>query len=216
MNTQQAQRRREAEAFARARAGDAAAIATVYEAQVEALWAFVFYRVGRDPILCEDVVSETFLIALERGEDFDPKRGSLRAWLQQLSRNVVRKHRRAIERGRELSQTWAHIDATLVQVFQGLEQAPLGDEVLAREETRDLVNMTIANLPDDYRDALERKYLGGESMRELAARFDLSEAAAKSLLARARRAFREAFVSIAEAFAQPETPDPEELDHVRA
>jgi RNA polymerase sigma-70 factor (ECF subfamily) len=88
-----------------------------------------------------------------------------------------------------------------------LDRAPLGDEVLAREETRDLVHMTIANLPDDYRDALERKYLRGESMRELAAGFACSQDAAKSRLARARRAFREAFAALATAFGEQELPD---------
>src|SRR5690606_38654733 len=125
---------------------------------------FVFYRVGRDPVLCEDVVQETLLIALERDAAvdervtrFDPERGSLAGWLCGLSRNVIRRQLRTIRRGQQLGETWERIDATLVQVFSSLDTVPLGDEVLAREETRDLVQMTIANLPDDYRDALERK-----------------------------------------------------------
>ncbi len=207
-----AERHADAGLLARARAGDEPALVELYERHVDGLWAFVFYRVGRDPVLCEDVVQETFLVALEREaapDDrvtrFDPERGSLPGWLCGLSRNVIRRHVRAIRRGQELSETWERVDATLVQIFQNLDQAPLGDEVLAREETRDLVQMTIANLPDDYRDALERKYLRGESLRELAAAHACSESAAKSMLARARRAFKEAFAALAQAFAEERT-----------
>lgn len=197
------ERQADADRLARARAGDEAALAELYERHVDALWSFVFYRVGRDPALCEDVVQDTFLLAFERGESFDPARGSFTAWLFGLSRNLIRKQLRSRDRAHELAATWERIDATLVQLFQGLEREPLGDEVLVREETRDLVQMTIANLPDDYRDALERKYVRGQSLHELAAAFACSEAAAKSMLARARRAFRDAFATLAQAFAEP-------------
>lgn len=209
-----AERHADAERLSRARAGDDAALVELYERHVDGLWAFVFYRVGRDPVLCEDVVQETFLIALERDavpDDritrFDPERGSLGGWLCGLSRNVIRRQLRASRRGHELGQTWERIDATLVQVFSSLDSAPLGDEVLAREETRDLVQMTIANLPDDYRDALERKYVRGESLRELAIAHECSESAAKSMLARARRAFKDAFAALAQSFAEEELRD---------
>lgn len=199
-----AERRADAERLARARAGDPLAIADLHERHVDALWSFVFYRVGGDLVLCEDVVQETFLVALERGDSFQPERGSFAGWLFGLARNVIRSHLRSRARAHELSATWERIDATLVQIFQSLDSAPLGDEVIAREETRDLVQMTIANLPDDYRDALERKYVRGQSLRELAVEFECSEAAAKSMLARARQAFREAFAALATAFAQTE------------
>jgi RNA polymerase sigma-70 factor (ECF subfamily) len=182
--------------------GDEAALEGLYEAHVDGLYAFVFYRVGRDPSLAEDVVQETFIQALAQASRFDPSRGSLRAWLCSSSRNVVRKHLRAHRRSDELQQTWDRIDATLGQVFAALESSPLSDEVLARDETRDLVNMTIANLPGDYRAALESKYIHGESLREIAGRLDVSEDAAKSLLARARRAFRETFLTLNTAFGE--------------
>jgi RNA polymerase sigma-70 factor, ECF subfamily len=209
------ERQADAERLSKARAGDDAALVELYERHVDGLWRFVFCRVGRDPVLCEDVVQETLLVALERSVPsgahgwarFDPERGSLGGWLCGLSRNVIRRHLREIQRGHELGALWERIDANLVQTFSNLDKVPLGDEVLAREETRDLVQMTIANLPDDYRDALERKYLRGESLRELAAAHECSESAAKSMLARARRAFKEVFAALAQSFADGEQPD---------
>lgn len=191
------------ERLARARKGDERALSDLYERHVDGLWAFVLYRVGRDPAVCEDVVQATFLAALEpHATPYDPRRGSLHAWLCSLSRNLIRKQLRDHARGSELLATWAGIDATLVQTFQNLEREPLSDELLARAETRELVQATIANLPDAYRDALERKYVHGHSMRELAERLELSETATKSLLARARRAFRDSFAALARALGE--------------
>jgi RNA polymerase sigma-70 factor (ECF subfamily) len=72
--------------------GEAAALERFYELSVDGLYAFVFFRVGKDAATAEDVVQETFLLALDRLDQFDATRGSLRSWLCQMSRNVVRSH----------------------------------------------------------------------------------------------------------------------------
>lgn len=180
----------------RARGGDREAIGRFYDAHVDGLYAFVYYRVGRDAALAEDVVQETFAIALSRRADYDPARGSIAAWLAVLSRNVIRDHLRAHHRSDELAAAWARIDATLAQTFAALAERPLPGEVLERAETRDLVHMAVANLPEPYRAALTRKYVDGESLETLARELGISVDAAKSLLARARRAFRDTFAAL--------------------
>jgi DNA-directed RNA polymerase specialized sigma24 family protein len=47
-----------------AQAGDKEAITRFYDAHVDGLYTFIYYRVGRDTALAEDVVQETFAIAL--------------------------------------------------------------------------------------------------------------------------------------------------------
>ena len=66
------------------------------------------------------------------------------------------------------------------------------------------MNATISHLPERYRDALERRYIDGRSLAEVAVALDLSEDAAKSLLARARRAFREAFLTLTRTLVEVE------------
>ncbi|RLB62604.1 MAG: hypothetical protein DRI90_08710 [Deltaproteobacteria bacterium] len=183
----------------RAATGNDDALEQFYERNVDGLYAFVFYRVGRDRTVAEDVVQDTFLQALERLDDYDATRGSCRAWLCTLSRNVIRRHLKHLPRMAELNGMYDQIDETLAQLFAALDGAPLADEVIARQETSDLVSMTVANLPDQYRNVLERKYLGGATMDELASDLAVSPAAAKSLLARARRAFRETFRALSRA-----------------
>jgi RNA polymerase sigma-70 factor, ECF subfamily len=182
--------------------GDRGAIARFYDAHVDGLYTFVFYRVGRDASLAEDVVQETFTVALTRRDAYDPARGSITSWLTVLSRNVIRDQLRAHRRADELQATWERIDATLAQTFAAMAERPLPGEVLERAETRDLVHMAIANLPGQYRTALTRKYVDGESLETLASELGISVDAAKSLLARARRAFRDTFATLSAHFSE--------------
>jgi len=179
-----------------ARSGDQQAIARFYDAHVDGLYTFIYYRVGRDTSLAEDVVQETFAIALSRRAEYDPARGSIATWLTVLSRNVIRDHLKAHRRSDELATAWERIDATLAQTFAAMAERPLPGEVLERAETRDLVHMAVANLPGQYRTALTRKYVDGESLETLAGELGISTDAAKSLLARARRAFRDTFAAL--------------------
>jgi RNA polymerase sigma-70 factor, ECF subfamily len=187
--------------IAGAKAGNRAAIERFYDANVDGLYAFVFYRVGRDAALAEDVVQETFAKALARATDYDPTRGSHGSWLAVLSRNVIRDHLREHRRADQLLETWERIDATLAQTFAAMAERPLPGEVLERAETRDLVHMAIANLPEQYRSALTRKYVDGESLETLAGELGISVDATKSLLARARRAFRDTFAALSVHFS---------------
>ncbi len=179
-----------------ARAGDAGAIGRFYDAHVDGLYAFVFYRVGRDAALAEDVVQETFALALSKQAAFDVARGSVGSWLTVLSRNVIRDHLRAHKRSDDFAATWERIDATLAQNFAAMAERPLPGDVLERAETRDLVHMAVAHLPDQYRTALTRKYVDGETLESLASELGISVDATKSLLARARRAFRDTFATL--------------------
>lgn len=179
-----------------AQRGDRDAIGRFYDAHVDGLYAFVLYRVGCDAALAEDVVQEVFALALARRASYDPARGSVAAWLTTLSRNAIRDHLRAHQRGDALAAQWARIDATLAQTFAALADQPLPGDVVARAETRDLVHMAVANLPPPYRTALTRKYIDGESLEALAGELGISIDATKSLLARARRAFRDAFAAL--------------------
>ncbi len=185
-----------------AQRGDRDAITRFYDAHVDGLYAFVFYRVGRDATLAEDVVQETFAIALSRRADYDAARGSIGSWPTVLSRNVIRDHLRAHQRTDELSAAWERIDVTLAQTFTAMAERPLPGEVLERAETRDLVHMAVAHLPEQYRTALQRKYVDGESLDTLAHELGISVDATKSLLARARRAFRDTFATLSATLSE--------------
>jgi RNA polymerase sigma-70 factor (ECF subfamily) len=180
--------------------GDEAAIARLTAAALVPLYRFCFYRVGRRQDQCEEVVQETVLRALRELEKYDPARcdDDVGPWLRGLARNEVR---RVLARERpsataRLEAAWDRLDEELVSVYARLEQDPLGDAHLEREETKDLVNATMSQLPDHHREALEAKYVDGLSVRAIATTWRLSEKAVESRLTRAREAFRATFLAL--------------------
>ena len=70
-----------------------------------------------------------------------------------------------------------------------------------RRDVRRLVQATIDALPTRYGDVLEWKYIDGLSVREIGSQLDVGPKAAESLLTRARNAFREVILEMAD------TPD---------
>lgn len=200
-----------------AAAGDPGALTRLYAAHVDSLYAFAFYRAGRDPAVAEDIVHDTLLDALRHAPDFDPTRGPLRAFLLTRARNVARTHLRDHHRSHALAAAWDQREATLAQIFQALDghAAPHHDELLTRDETRELVHLAIAGLAHNHRTALTRKYLHGDSLELLGRQLGISDDAAKSLLARARRAFRDAFAALCISEAAPPAPVPSNLRELR-
>jgi len=184
-----------------ATAGDVDALRRFYSLHVEALYASACARVGRDSALAEEVVQETFLVALGRLDHYDPARGTIRAWLHSLSKNVVRKVVRA--RFRVVQPTDQDALDRLRSEASRLDDALLSDEVLAREETRQLVCDTLDSLPGAYRELLTDKYLLGATVEELARAGGTTLVATKSRLARARHAFRQSFTTIAATDRRP-------------
>ena len=114
-----------------AAAGDPDALGRLYDDHVDGLYAFVFYRAGKDASLAEDIVQETFAAALGRVDDYDPARGSIGAWLTTLSRNVIRDHLRHHRRADQTAERWDRIDASLAQISDTLNRFKRPDSLAA-------------------------------------------------------------------------------------
>ncbi len=183
---------------ARALAGQADAIALLAEHVLQPLYRFCFYRVGRDPHRCEDVVQETLARAIAQLAQYDPQRsgGRIFGWLAGLARNEIRRALAGDEAAARLERLWLRMDRELLDLYARLDSQPFPDELLAREETRQMVNVTMSQLPPHYGAALEAKYLRGQSVREIAAFLGQTEKAVESLLGRAREAFRATFLAL--------------------
>jgi RNA polymerase sigma-70 factor (ECF subfamily) len=183
----------------RALEGDAEAVRLLAETALQPLYAFCLYRVGRDTHRCEEVVQETLVRALRQLERYDPARcgDNIFPWLIGLARNEIG---RVLARDHpcvSLEALWGRIDRELLPLYARLDGELLDDELLRREQTCELVNMTLSQLPSHYREALEAKYVRGASVRDLAALWRSTEKAVESQLSRARKAFRAAFLTLA-------------------
>lgn len=67
------------------------------------------------------------------------------------------------------------------------------DEAFSRSETARLVQVALDLLPGAYSDLLEWKYIYGLTVAEISERSRTGPKAVESMLARARKAFREVF-----------------------
>jgi len=183
---------------ARALRGDTAAVQMMADDLLGPLYRFCLYRVGRNRHLCEEVVQETLVRALRDLDHYDPPRANnnIFPWITGLARNEIH---RVLNRERasvSLETLWAKMDRELLGLYARLDSEPFADEVLLREETRELVNATMSQLPPHYREALEAKYVTGKSVRDLADLWRTTEKAVESQLTRARKAFRATFLAL--------------------
>jgi RNA polymerase sigma-70 factor (ECF subfamily) len=147
-------------------------------------------------------VQETFLAAARSARSFDPARGSVWSWLSGIARRQAALHFR-----RKQTRPVARGDGAVGNALRGVPES--GDngqildwldghaaepaDLLAAAETAAAVRQVLAELPLDYETLLVGKYLDGLSLEELAEDDDSTASAISSKLARARRAFREAY-----------------------
>jgi len=183
----------------KALAGDPQAIDRLAQDALEPLYRFCFYRLARNRHLCEEVVQETMLRAIRQLESYEPGRAGsdIFPWLVGLTRNEIRRVLSRENASASLETLWNRMDQELRAIYARLESEPLGDEVVRREETREMVGATMSQLSPRYRAVLEAKYVDGKSVRDMAAAGRTSEKAVESQLARARDAFRAAFLALA-------------------
>lgn len=183
----------------RALRGDAEAVQLLAQRMLQPLYSFCLYRVGRNKHLCEEVVQETLVRAIRELEKYEPGRagGEVFPWITGLARNEIHRVLARDKHAVSLEALWEKMDREILAVCSRLDAEPFNDELLKREETRELVNATMSQLPPTYRDALEAKYVAGKSVRDIADGSRVSEKAVESLLTRAREAFRVTFTALA-------------------
>jgi RNA polymerase sigma-70 factor (ECF subfamily) len=177
---------------------DQGAVEEWFLAHADQVYTFAFYRVGNDPEVAADVVQETFLTALDRIDQYEPERGAMSVWLMYLARNCIRAANRHRSRVAADDTIWERIDARLVPSYLDLAVDDLPSDALEKQETVALVQATLANLPESYRWALVEHYFEQRSLAEMTRRCDLTTSGVKSLLFRARAAFKCVFCTIAE------------------
>jgi RNA polymerase sigma-70 factor (ECF subfamily) len=156
--------------------GDRAALAELYDRHCGRLAALVAHILG-DVAQAEDVVHDVFVEAWHHASEFDPRRGSVRAWL------TVRARSRALDRlgRRNRGERLVARGGAEVPADHGHAGA---HEVESRCDAR-VVRLSMVGLPEELADLIQGAYYEGMSATQLAARFGLPVGTVKSRLARA-------------------------------
>lgn len=164
-------------------AGDASAWRALYDRAYADLWAYLLWRCAGLSDLAEEIMQETWLVAVRRIRTFDPAQGPFLAWLRGIAGNLLQNHFRAARRGRaqQLSGEEAALDATV------------------RRDEAEAIARALAELAERYEAVLRAKYLDLKSVDDIARETSQSSKTIESLLTRAREAFRVAYEKLAGA-----------------
>jgi RNA polymerase sigma-70 factor (ECF subfamily) len=176
-------------------AGDERAFEAFFNAYFARVYRFALPRLNGDAEAAQEVVLSALTKALRSLSDF---RGdsALFTWICQICRHEVVDHIRARRRTRHV--VLIDDQPELRQAIESIEAPEEYDLVknYGRAETGRLVRVVLDRLPAAYGDALEWKYIEGESVEVIGERLGIGTTAAQSLLARARIAFREALEKV--------------------
>lgn len=162
-------------------AGNEEAYRSFYESYFQRLLRYLLVITRGD----EDAARETLQVALERVVRYVkvfPDEAQFWHWLTVLARSAFAdRHRKRSRYFAFLDRFKAHAETTALHFEDGVADAQLLAE---------LENL-VARLPAEERALVERKYFGGESVRNIAGNFQTSEKAVESRLSRVRCKLRD-------------------------
>ena len=147
----------------------------VWKLLSDKLRGFLLQRVS-DPQVAEDLLQETFLRIHQKLDEIDDIQ-RITAWVFQIARNLVIDHYRSAARASE-----AKADDL---------QAGADEEENLNELVSGWLLLMLAELPDDYREAVELYELEGISQQEIADRLGISLSGAKSRVQRGREKLKD-------------------------
>jgi RNA polymerase sigma-70 factor (ECF subfamily) len=161
------------------------------------LYRFALYRLG-SPQAVDEVVQAVLEVAARRLETWRGE-ATLYTWLVRICQHEIAHFRQRMLRDRALMTPFLN-DEVMRRAVENVEAlAAEGPEAEAeRSELRLQIGRALDQLPEQQARALEMKYLDGESSQQIAARLGIGDVAVQSLLARARRGFREVFGAAAQ------------------
>ncbi len=187
-------------------AGDEAAFQTFFDDNYGRLYRFALGRLGGDESAAEDVVQHCFSKALQKLASYKAE-SQLHTWLCAICRNDIADWYR--KQGRYEQRIVLAEDLPGLRAAMDSFRASEDDEParqFQRLEASRLIQVALDRLPPRYGNALEWKYVEGYSSREVAERLEIGYEAAQSLLARAKRAFAEAYSELSDAALNPGAP----------
>lgn len=153
----------------------ATGLQALYEATLPVVYRFIYSKVGNREE-AEDLTSQVFIKAV-RGLDEARDRAAAQAWLFQVARTTIADFWRAHYQIRANS-----LDDLLAT---GWDIAPVSGQPSVDHSAETRVQRILAQLPERYREVLTYRFLLNYSLKETAARMNLTEANIKVLQFRA-------------------------------
>jgi len=173
-------------------AGDEAAQRQFFNEYFPRLYRYARHRLHSEADV-EDVVQSAICQAARRLETYRGE-STLLTWLVQICRNEISRQYKRQEQREDHMLPFLNDDLLRAVV----ESVEIDDSFSPEQQSKRMeligqIQLALDQLPENYASALEMKYVQGLSSKEIAKLMQLSDEAIQSLLARARRAFKEVF-----------------------
>lgn len=175
--------------------GDEAGFTRVFREHYPRLYRFAFLRLGGDADAADEMAQRTLCRAMRKLHLYRAE-ASLFTWLCSICRHEIHDH--VDWRERQGLRVVSIDDDPLVRAaLESLPAEGQGDPAGAagRAEVLKLVQLVLDFMPPRYADVLRWKYVEELGVDEIASRLSVSLHAAESALARARRSFRDGWLS---------------------
>ena len=181
----------------RARAGDQASFGLLVGAYQRPVFALAYRMLG-DATEAEDAAQETFLRGYARLHQYNPQH-KFSTWLFSIANH------HCIDRLRQRRVQFIGLDDSPVVFTQESDSARPEKEALAAEQAEEMQAL-VNQLEPDYRTPLVLRYWNDCSYREIADIMDISVAAVKSRLFRARKKLASLYGTAAQIRANVASP----------
>lgn len=155
----------------------------LFDAYARPLHRYLARRVGQDT--AHDLVSETFLVALNQRHSYDPRRGVVRSWLYGIATNLLRRQvRQEVRALQATARSAGHAPGQEAshesRVADRLDAAAMATQLAA----------ALAELSDGDRDVLLLTSWAGLDSTEVADALDIPVGTVRSRLHRVRKWLR--------------------------
>jgi RNA polymerase sigma-70 factor (ECF subfamily) len=169
-------------AVSRAKQGDREALRELYVRYADNVYSYVA-TIVRDHHEAEDVTQQVFAKLVDSLRHYEDRGAPFLSWLIRLARNAAIDQLRA---------------RRAVPVAEPLQRQVPADESGARERRESLAS-ALRTLPQDQREIIVLRHLGGLAPAEIATRLGRSESAVNGLHHRGRRALRAELIRLGAA-----------------
>jgi len=180
----------EREVIARLQCGDRSAAAELYRWYGDKLYRAVILPRLPNPELAEDVLKDTFRLAMERIHQFRLEDRSIWFWLRRIASNRAIDVHRARQRARKFQEKHDHeetADRTMGRPPPRPDRAP---EIA---ETKAMVELSLSRMNPRYAMALRLRLIEDRDREECAALMDVKVGTFDVLLHRACKAFKKVY-----------------------
>lgn len=153
-----------------AKLGDRDAFGKLYQKYLDRLYRYIYFRVGQDTHMAEDMTHNVFTKAWEKLKSF--KEGSFQAWLYTIARNAVIDYYRSAR-------------TTVALEEEVIDETQMPEENLMHLMQVEKVKRAFAYLTSEQQDVVTMRFINDMSHKEIAHILGKKEDAVRALQYRA-------------------------------